>query len=370
MKGITIAILFSASVLFIACGGRSASSPDNDVNPRDTVNVPEGYTGEDSIAYIENAVLKSNISAEDLLGLAEVHSVEDRLFDYNNEEKAEDNPEYAKEHIVTHRDSSALRLVNRIMRMNELVKQNGKANDKLQWAVAVNAAIDTFFVEEPTIRKDQAFEEIERVTSKFSSDTQSEMNFISYIYATLDYYKTIEAYRQWLQAVPKDIRALAQEEYEAWHDLNDARFNLWNDVSYRREWYSMKPLEIEGYYTNLSENGRAELNVERDIILNGKLYKQKGQTVTAKEWEKWIADNSVPEDLDMMEKNDTRIPSDSIVTDRVNTLKTTFARWLKARQDLAAALPKEQGDSYDYLTADMHSRMTGKLEAIIPYDYY
>ena len=370
MKGITIAILFSASVLFIACGGRSASSPDNDVNPRDTVNVPEGYTGEDSIAYIENAVLKSNISAEDLLGLAEVHSVEDRLFDYNNEEKAEDNPEYAKEHIVTHRDSSALRLVNRIMRMNELVKQNGKANDKLQWAVAVNAAIDTFFVEEPTIRKDQAFEEIERVTSKFSSDTQSEMNFISYIYATLDYYKTIEAYRQWLQAVPKDIRALAQEEYEAWHDLNDARFNLWNDVSYRREWYSMKSLEIEGYYTNLSENRRAELNVERDIILNGKLYKQKGQTVTAKEWEKWIADNSVPEDLDMMEKNDTRIPSDSIVTDRVNTLKTTFARWLKARQDLAAALPKEQGDSYDYLTADMHSRMTGKLEAIIPYDYY
>jgi hypothetical protein len=26
---------------------------------------PEGYTGEDSIAYIENAVLKSNISADD-----------------------------------------------------------------------------------------------------------------------------------------------------------------------------------------------------------------------------------------------------------------------------------------------------------------
>ena len=370
MKGITISILFFASVLFIACGGRSASNSDNDVNPRDTVMVPEGYTGEDSIAYIENAVLKSNFTVEDLLGLAEVHFVEDRLFDYNNEEKAEDNPEYAKEHIVTHRDSSALRLINRIMRMNELVKQNGKANDKLQWAIAVNAAIDTFLVNEPTIRKDQAFEEIERVMSKFSSDTQTEMNFISYIYATLDYYRTIDAYRQWLQAVPKDIRQLAQEEYEAWHDLNDARFNLWNDVSYTREWYSMKPLEIEGYYTNLSENRRAELDVERDIILNGKIYRQKGETVTAKEWEKWIADNSMPEDLEMLEKNDTRIPSDSIVTDRVNTLKTTFARWLKARQDLAAALPKEQDDSYDYLTADMHSRMTGKLEAIIPYDNY
>ena len=205
MKRITISILFSASVLFVACGGRSASGSDSDVNPRDTVKVPEGYTGEDSIAYIENAVLKSNITAEDLLSLAEVHSVEDRLFDYNNEEKAEDNPEYAKAHMVTHRDSSALRLVNRIMRMNELVKQNGKANDKLQWAIAVNAAIDTFLVNEPTIRKGRVFEEIERVTSKFSSDTQTEMNFISYIYATLDYYQTIEAYRQWLQAVPEDI---------------------------------------------------------------------------------------------------------------------------------------------------------------------
>ena len=132
----------------------------------------------------------------------------------------------------------------------------------------------------------------------------------------------------------------------------------------------MKPLEIEGFYTNLSENRRAELDAERDIILNGKPYKQKGQTVTAKEWEKWIADNSVPEDLDMLERYDTNlIPSDSIVTDRVDTLKTTFARWLKARQSLAAALPKEQGDSYDYLTADMHSRMTGKLEAIIPLEH-
>lgn len=62
-----MSILFFASVLFVACGGRSsAPSSDNDVNPRDTVKVPEGYTGDDSIAYIENAVLKSNISAEDI----------------------------------------------------------------------------------------------------------------------------------------------------------------------------------------------------------------------------------------------------------------------------------------------------------------
>ena len=372
MRPITISILFSASVLFIACGGRSASSSDSNVNPRATVKVPEGYTGEDSIAYIENTVLQSPISVEDLLGLAEVHSVEDRLFNYNNEEKAKESPEYAEAYRATHRDSAAMRLANRFMRMANLVNLNGKANDKLQWAMAVNAIIDTFRVAVPSVHKDSVISEIPRVAGKFSSLTQSEMNFQCYLDATVDYYRTIEAYRQWLQVVPKDFRSLAQEEYEAWHDLHDARFALWNDVSYRQEWYSMKPMEIEGYYENLSENRRAELEIERGIILGAKPYLQKGKTVTAKEWNQWISDSSVPEDIDILkEVEDTdRIPSDSIVTDRVNTLKSTFSRWLKARQVLAAALPKEQGDSYDNLTADIHSRLVGKLEDIIPYESY
>ena len=99
-------------------------------------------------------------------------------------------------------------------------------------------------------------------------------------------------------------------------------------------------------------------------------WKWNAKTVTAKEWEQWIADNSVPEDIDDLKKmGDTdRIPSDTLVADRVNTLKSTFSRWLKARQALAAALPEEQGDSYDFLTADIHSRMVGKLADIIPYD--
>ena len=312
-----------------ACGGRSASGSDG-INPRDTVTVPEGYTGEDSIAYIENAVLKDHISMNDFLELAEVHELEDRLFLYNDS-------------IATPRDKAAMRLANRFMRMH-YVAISGNAESKLQWAMAVNAVLDTFRVEVPSLPIDSVLNEIKRVADKYSSETQSELNFQCYIRSSVDYYRTIEAYRQWIQAVPSDIRPLAQEEYEAWHDLNSARFTLWDEVSYRQEWYSMKPMEIEGYRENLSSNRRAELEVERD--------------------------NSVPEDIDDLKKmGDTdRIPSDTLVADRVNTLKCTFGRWLKARQALAAALPKEQGDSYDYLTADIHSRMVGKLADIIPYE--
>ena len=307
-KSILFFSLITLSISMLsACGRRSASGSDG-INPRDTVTVPEGYTGEDSIAYIENAVLKDHISMNDFLELAEVHELEDRLFLYNDS-------------IATPRDKAAMRLADRFMRMH-YVAISGDAESKLQWAMAVNAVLDTFRVEVPSLPIDSVLNEIKRVADKYSSDSQSEINFQCYIHSSIDYYRTIEAYRQWIQAVPSDIGPLAQEEYEAWHDLNSARFTLWDEVSYRQEWYSMKP------------------------------------------------NSSVPEDYDELKKmGDTdRIPSDTLVADRVNTLKSTFSRWLKARQALAAALPKEQGDSYDFLTADIHSRMVGKFADIIPYE--
>ena len=366
MKKFLMIPCIMAAMMTAACSGNVASRSGSSVNPRDTVVVPEDLSGEDSITYIENTILKSPISAEDLLGLAEVHNVEEWLFNYNNPEKSKENPEHAKEYLATHRDSAALRLANKFLRMADLVNMNGDANDKLQWAVAVNTALEDFRKEVPSVPSDSVLDEISRVIDKFSSQTQTEINFNSSVYAAMDYYRTIEAYRRWLMAVPDNLRKLAQEEYTAWHDLNEARFAFWNDVSSNQEWYSMKPMEIQSYYENLSENRRAELETEKDIILNGKPYRQKGKTVTASQWEAWIAESSVPEDIDLLRemKREDRIPGDSLVADRVANLKSTFSRWLKARQALAAALPKEQGDSYDNLTADIHCRLIGKLDNI------
>ena len=264
---LSISLTTLCILLLSACGSRSASGSD-DINPRDTVTVPEGFTGEDSIAFIENAVLKDHITVDAFLGLAEVHELEKRLYLYNDS-------------ISTPRDKAALRLANRFMRMH-YVAISGDATSKLQWAMAVNAVLDTFRVAVPSLPKDSVLYEIIRVADEYSSETQSEMNFQCFIHSSVDYYRTIEAYRQWIQDVPHDMRPLVQEEYEAWHDLNSARFTLWDEVSYRQEWYSMKPMEIEGYRENLSSNRRAELEVERGIILSGQPYQQKSKTVTAK----------------------------------------------------------------------------------------
>lgn len=63
-----------------------------------------------------------------------------------------------------------------------------------------------------------------------------------------------------------------------------------------------------------------------------------------------------------------RIPGDSLVADHIATLKSAYSRWIKTRQDIAATLPKEKGDSNDNLTADIHCRLIGKLDDIIPYE--
>ena len=365
----TLFTILSAIALMFACSGHPSVNTGSTFDPRDTVNVPEGLTGEDSIAYIENMIMKSPISSADLLGLAELHVVEDWLFLYGDSERLSNNPNYREDPQTEHRDSAAMRLANRFLRMANLVNLNGNANDKLQWAVAVNAAIDTFLVAVPYVPADSVILEIGRVVNKFSSQTQSELNFMCSVDAMVDYYRTIESYRQWLSVVPTNLKPLIQEEYEAWHDLNDARFDFWNDVSYKQEWYSMKPMEIEGYYENLSANRRAELQLERGIIEDGTTYQQKGKTVTSAQWEQWITENSVPEDADSMRemRREEDYPSDNLVRDRVNTLKSSFSRWIAARKAIAAALPKQQGISYDNMTADIHCRMIGKLASIIPY---
>lgn len=359
-------VSMAAIVCLSACGGHSSAN-DSSVNSRDTVAVPEEWIGEDSIACIENATLQSPISAEDLLNLSEVHSIEHELDYYNNFELAKEYPDRAAAYMATGRDSAAMRLANRFMRMNHLVQINGVANDWLQYALAVNVALDSFRVAMPSVPADSALDEIVRVVDKFSSLTQRELNFQSYVEATVEHYRTIEAYRQWLSAIPSQLKPLAQEEYEAWHDQNEARFVFWHDVSYNQSWYSAKPMEIEAYYECLAANRRAELDVERDIIMNGRPYRQKGKTVTTRQWECWIAKHSVPKDAEALKEMelDDLLPNDSVVANRVDVLKSAFSRWLSARQAIAAALPAVQGKSYDNLTADIHCRMIGQLALLV-----
>ena len=254
MKPNNLLLTLCGALLLTACGQQAVAH--REVSPRDTVTVPEGYTGEDSIAYIEDATVRSPITAQDLLGLARVHEVEEMMTRYGKEEKA------------TRDDSVTLALANRFLRMGQLVKANGNAHDKLQWTVAVNKVINDFTRERPEVPADSALGEARLVIDKFSSMTQFEMNFQSFVDEMIDYYRTLDAYRRLIDDATAALRPLVKAEYEAWNDLNEARFAFWNDVSFNQEWYSMKPMDIEGRYERQSSERRDALAIERDILLN------------------------------------------------------------------------------------------------------
>ena len=68
----------SAIVVLAACANKPATSlaaaASADLSTQDTVLVPEGVTDEDSIVYLEDARLRSPLTAAQLLGLTEIQS--------------------------------------------------------------------------------------------------------------------------------------------------------------------------------------------------------------------------------------------------------------------------------------------------------
>ena len=64
--------IVATALTIMACGNNGKGRIDQYVS----VQVPEEYTGEDSIAYIENTLIQSPSAAKDLIGLVEVHSLE------------------------------------------------------------------------------------------------------------------------------------------------------------------------------------------------------------------------------------------------------------------------------------------------------
>ena len=336
---------------------------------RDTIQILESIIGVDSVAYMENMVYQSPISIVTFLSLTEVHSIEERLVYYNSYGLAEKYLEIADGFIADHNDSCALRLANRFMRMHHLEYENGDAMDMLRWAEAVNVVLDTFHVEMPEVDSDSVLSEIERVITKFSSLSQPEINLMCYVDASIEYYLTIESYRQWLNEVPEILKPLFQEEYKTWFQLNEARYAFWRDISYSQECYSMKPIEYDYYYSCLAKNRQAELDLERDIILDGKTYHQLGMTVTTKQWEDWLSEKSIAEDLEFLQDfHPELIPDSTTVNERKETLHAAFSQWLEARQAIVAALPKAQRESYDQLTTDIHCRIVGTLEWLAPFE--
>lgn len=329
---VILAVLTLANACKYGSGGQKSAV--------DTISVPPGLSLEDSIAFIENERFKDGpVSVEDLLGLAEIHTI----MPYEDAE-------------MTRRDSAALQQMNRFMRMQHVAL--GDPDNELHWVEAVNRSLDGY-CKEFGVDRDTAFKDMVRSVGHYEAGSQWQMNQWCYFMSSLAYYRTIDAYRQLLEDVDDGhLRDLLLEEYRCWVILNQERHEVYVEVQRCGEHYSALPMELEENYEACVSHRRADLAIERSILLEGGTYQQKHPVVRSAEWDAYLK-NSLWWPVGYEEGSGENESAELILK-----FKRDVEKWLDARHAITKALPAAQGEAYDRVTADYHWVIVNDAEEV------
>lgn len=295
--------------------------------------VPEGLTEEERVTYIENHVLKTPITVNELLALQPIHTLDpgERYWEY-----------------ITEAEWAKFRLMNRFMRMQYVAL--GDPMDELRWVVATQVILDDYAT--PLgITQEQAIDSLLSAADYLCGGTQYEINQCTYVMASVEYYKTLASYKSFIEQMPKDLQPLLYEEYTAWNKLNKARHNAYVNIVRAGDHYSALPMEFEGMYAAYAEKRSQLLDIEKQILFANKSYSLLHPVVKTADWNRYL------QALRDMCGTDESL---TIVDD----LDKTVCEWIRVRQKIAKHLSPSVGTYYDNLTADYHWVITNEEEQI------
>lgn len=318
-----IAILLMG--ILVSCGNWKGKK-----NTGDMIALPPDLPPVDSMVFIENERFKDGpVTVEDLLDLSEIHT----LYPYEDAEQ-------------TNRDSSAFRLMNRLMRMQYVA--SGNPDNELNWAEAVNLSLAAYS-KEFGIDEEQALADLIHSIDHYGIGTQWEMNQYCRCEASLAYFRTLYTYQRLLSDIPDvGFRELLQEEYRAWNRLNKDRHDVYVNVQRAGEHYSALPMEFEAQYEAYVTKRRDYLDIERSILLTGGSYQQQHPVVQSAEWNAYLK-NPLWWPIDSDEES-----GENETVEKIVKFKKAVEEWLEIRHRINSVLSPSQAKSYDNLTADYH----------------
>lgn len=297
--------------------------------------IPDGLTEEEQVAFVENQVLTTPISAIELLALQPIHTLD---------------PDESDCDYITEADWKKFRLMNRFMRMQFVAL--GDPMDELRWVVATQVILDDYAI--PLgIAQEQAIDSLLSAADYLCCGTQYDINQCTYVMSSVEYYKTLAAYKDFIENMPSDLQALLYEEYRAWNKLNKARHNAYVNIVRAGDHYSALPMELEGMYAVYVEKRRQLLDIEKQIISANKTYSLQHPVVKTKDW-----NNYLQKLRDKCENDEALV----IVED----LDRAVSTWISVRQKIARHLPPSAATYYDKLTADYHWTITNEEEQVPP----
>ena len=297
--------------------------------------IPDGLTEEEQVAFVENQVLTTPISAIELLALQPIHTLDPDESDWD---------------YITEADWKKFRLMNRFMRMQFVAL--GDPMDELRWVVATQVILDDYAI--PLgIAQEQAIDSLLSAADYLCCGTQYDINQCTYVMSSVEYYKTLAVYKDFIENMPSDLQALLYEEYRAWNKLNKARHNAYVNIVRAGDHYSALPMELEGMYAVYVEKRRQLLDIEKQIIAANKTYSLQHPVVRTKDW-----NNYLQKLRDKCESDEALV----IVEDLDEAVNT----WISVRQKIARHLPPSAATYYDNLTADYHWTITTEEEQVPP----
>lgn len=268
-----------------------------------------------------------------------------------------------EDHEVSTREEEALGLANRVITMYNAIDYS-EADNVWMWAEAVDHVVRDY-AKENKMKYDTAVYDLHEALSYFgyAIQSQSSMNTWAYYLTAIQTYDAAAQYKRLIDRI-SDVRlkTLVRAEYNAWFEWMDAQYFTNTYYTHAKDHYSALPLDFWAFHKYHTDNRLATLEVEENVLVKGRSYRQRGRTVTGKEWNKWLEKQGYREgmspDFNMDEPTETDFPA---------LIKDKTEKWLAARQAVAQYLDdkKGKGQSYDFITADIHACIIGKLKPLV-----
>ena len=301
--------------------------------------LPDGLTEEEKVIYIENHVLTTPITAEELLALTPVHDLDPSTEWYEG-----GWPEEYMEKVC---------IANRFMRMQYVAY--GDPMDELQWMEAAYAIL-TEYASSHAITESQALDSMLAGLVHMEAGSQFDMNQWSYVLASVEYYRTLAAYKSLIDAMPEFKKDMFIQEYKAWNKMNKARHKAYVHIRRAGDHYSSLPMEYEAMYAAYATYRRNLLTKENDVVWANKKYNRKHPIVKAEDWEDYL---------------DTKLYRTAEDEDSalVNEVDQTVRTWFRTRKRIAKNVFSGYQDSYDNLTNDYYWTIIHEAEPM-PRGYY
>lgn len=221
--------------------------------------------------------------------------------------------------------------------------------------------------------EEMALRDIEELLEYAECGTQYDMNLYSVAKSTVETYKTLRMYdRLIMSAKQPALKNALRCEYAAWYRLNRALDVFMIELSYFRDYYSSRPMEM-----NLSSAFRmsaryVELVMEDSVLVHGRCYENVTAVVSPEEFDEllkplcteniaWHCEETPVTDAESVgdeTASDAGYGANACVEEKnpPRDVLAAFRMWMSAREDVTSALPVSMRASYKEITARMSRR--------------